>query len=820
MRAPSRHLVAVAAIAIAIAALCLSASAHYALAQSTAGTIRGRLIEAGTGRAITGGSISVRRAADSAVVKGTLPRADGSFQVEGLAAGRYSVRFRALGFAPLVRSDVTISTEQRVADLGSVAFSPVVAQLEGQKVIVERDEVALAPDRNSYSVKSMTNTAGGTAVDVLRNTPAVEVDGSNKVSLRGNENVIVQINGRASPLKGEALGNFLAQLPASGVKSVEVATNPSAKNDPEGTAGIINIVLTQQAEMGLSGGVTAGTGTTGLANLSGNIGRQVGPWTLFTSYSFFRDRRTLSGRSERTNILIPDPAFTDSRIAGTAAPRSNNFTVRTEYLLAENNTLAFDAVVSAGRFGRDNAAYYANLSEARDITGLFNQFSNQAWDFNSQDYSLAYRRTGTPQTSTFSVEGRYTRSASTYNNLLSGVVLQTDASTGASAAPTEHDVTTSSMPLFSLQSDYTHPFSSQSKLESGFKSTLRSTANDFAATIYDASSGQFIPAPGRANAFDYREQINAVYGVFSRQVQKVQAQAGLRLEQASTQLDVPVAVTTRYDDRYASLFPSGLLSYNVTDTRQVKASYSRRITRPDPFWLTPFSYQDDSRNVFRGNPALKPEYTNAYELGFQETRGWGSVQVNPYLRTTAHAVRYIRTVEPSGITLGTFANLASTRSVGTDLNVNIRGGRLNLVGGGSTWRYSSQAGDLSASSFVWSARTNATWKLNSTLDGTLFANYRAPMKVEGGRQLAFFMTNFSLRQKLWGDQGSVTVRVQDPFSTMKWGFRTEDGRVTELMERRFGMRGLFITVSRNFGQQLKLKPRQEDGQQGGQPGTP
>src|SRR5476649_2496943 len=246
------------------------------------------------------------------------------------------------------------------------------------------------------------------------------------------------------------------------------------------------------------------------------------------------------------------------------------------------------------------------------------------------------------------------------------------------------------MPVWSLQTDYTHPFSAQTKLESGVKSTLRSTENDFQASALDSTSGDFSPIPGRANAFDYREQINAAYAVFSRQIQKVQTQAGLRLEQASTKLDVPT-LGQRYDDRYASLFPSALVSYNLTDQRQVKLSYSRRITRPDPFWLTPFSYQDDSRNVFRGNPALRPEYTNAYELGLPETWGWGSIQLNPYLRTTAQAVRYIRTVQPDGITLATFENVASTTALGSDLNVNVRSGRLTLFGGGGAYHYSSDA---------------------------------------------------------------------------------------------------------------------------------
>ena len=127
----------------------------------------------------------------------------------------------------------------------------------GQEIVGEREETVVQPDRTSYSTKNMTAATGGTAIDVLRNIPQVEVDGNNNVSLRGNGNVVIQVNGRATPLKGDQLGTFLAQMPANDVKTIEVATNPSAKDDPEGTAGIINIVLNQEAELGLSGGMVA-----------------------------------------------------------------------------------------------------------------------------------------------------------------------------------------------------------------------------------------------------------------------------------------------------------------------------------------------------------------------------------------------------------------------------------------------------------------------------------------------------------------------------------------------------------------------------------
>ncbi len=788
-----------------------------------AGEIRGRLVEAGSGRGITGGSITVRRATDTAFAGGALPRADGSFQVDGLPIGRYVLRVRALGYAPLARADIAITAERPLVDVGTLTLSQVATKLEGQTVTAEREEVTIAPDRNSYSTKNMATASGGTAVDVLRNVPSVEVDGNNNVSLRGNTNVVVQINGRSSPLKGDQLAQFLTQLPASAVSRVEVATNPSAKNDPEGTAGIINIVLNQETDAGLSGGFTAATGTTGQVNGSANVGRQSGPLTLYLSGSMFRDRRVFTGSSDRTNLVVPVPAFVEGRSAGTGQPQFGNMTFRSEYRFTERDALSADAMLSGGRFHRINTTAYTNLNGTRDVIGLFDQSSDQIGHSLSQDYVVAFRRVVNSSTPMFSTELRYSSNRWAGDNELYGVLHQADASTGTQMPPREHDSTKERTPSWNLQTDYTHLFGAGRKLETGFKGTLRSDVQSFSAAYLDTTSGTYVPNAPRASGFDYREQIGAVYGVFSQQIGKAQTQGGLRLEQATTRFTLP-SVNQEYDTRYASAFPSAIVSYNLTDMRQAKVSYSRRISRPNPFQLSPIGFRSDARHEFRGNPDLRPEYTDAFELGLTETRAWGSIQLNPYLRRTAHAVRYIQLVDTSGVTLSTFDNVASTETVGSDLNLTYRNGPLTLFGGGSAWRYTSNASnlttDLSTRATVWSLRANATWKLSPVTDAQLFANYRAPTATEGGSQSAFVFMNVALRRKLWGDQGSVSLRVADPFNLMKWGYRSADGRVIELSEQHFGQRGLFITVSRNFGQQLKLRPRQQDDQQQQPQGAP
>ena len=450
------------------------------------------------------------------------------------------------------------------------------------------------------------------------------------------------------------------------------------------------------------------------------------------------------------------------------------------------------------------------------LTALFSQYTDVTQRNRSQDYAFAFRHTGDPKSTTFTSELRYTWNRWAIDNLMWSLVPMPDASTGSTVPPAELDGTLMQIPALVWQTDYTHPFGTGTKLETGLKATSRATRNDLDAAYRDSAGGGYTPAPALGSAFDYHEQISAAYGVLSQRVRKVDAQLGLRLEQAATRL--AVSNGERYRDTYGSAFPSAILAINPSPTRQLKASYSRRITRPDPFQLSPIGFREDPRNATRGNPRLRPEYTDALELTLQDARPWGSVQVNPYLRRTAHAVRFLRSVDSVGVSVGTFANVARTTTAGADVNVAYRRGPLNLFGGGGAFRYGSEAGALSTTTTVWSARANATWKLSPLTDVQAFASYRGPMKLEGGSQDAFVFTTFGVRRKLWGDRGSASLRFADPFSMARFGIETRNGAVIESSQRRYGMRGIFLSVNRSFGAQLKLRPRPQDESQTQLPG--
>jgi outer membrane receptor protein involved in Fe transport len=780
------------------------------------GEIRGRITDSATGRPLSDGSITVRRLGDSLFAGGTLARDDGGFRVDGLGPGAYSVRIRALGYAPLTRSPIVLTAERPAVDVGTLALTVVARRLTEQTIIAERDDQVLAPDRNTYSVRNMATAAGGTAVDVLRNIPAVELDGNNRVNLRGNANVVIQVNGRSTPLAGEQLGAFLAQIPASLIKQIEVATSPSARSDPDGTAGIVNIVLDQRTQLALSGAVTAALSTTSQLNLTGNIGQQRGPLTLFLSATAYHDRRATSGSISRTNLVQPVPAFVETRLDGTQSPRSAGAMLRSEFRLDDRNALSLDGSLFTARYGRDQSSSYADLDTARTVIGLFDQHIDQLSRVASRSVALGFHRRSTSSGTEGHTELDFWDNRNLDDADRSGDVIRADASMPASIT-SERDRTAARFSYWNLKSDHTKAFGARGKLEAGFRVTSRLTTNDLDATVM-APSGAYVADSVRSRDLDYRESIGAVYGVVTREVGRAQVQAGLRLERAETLLRLPSS-GDRYDGGYRSAFPSAVLAYAVTKQRQLRLSYSRRVTRPQPNQLNPTEQRIDTRTLFRGDPTLRPEYTDAGELSLTEARTWGTLQLVPYLRQTRHAVRTILFVDTAGVSVTTYRNVASTLTAGTDLNVTVRRGPLTLLTGGTVHRYSSDAANLagnpSVRALAWSTRANVTWQFSALADAQVTSSYRAPYATEGGSTLASAAVNAAFRYKVWGDEGSVSLRLSDPFRIVRYGYRTANGSVIELSERYNGARAVFLAVTRNFGRPLRLRPQGESESQGG-----
>src|SRR6266446_2560789 len=783
---------------VALATLIFLVVSSPAAAQgfpAAGGEIRGHVINAATKDPISTAKVAAASVQTSTDI-------DGAFSLHGLQPGRYRVRILALGYAPRELA-VEISPAAPSVDVGKVALTAAVVVLQPLQVTGQKQDVELAPDRNIYVVRDMPTTRGGTALDVLRNVPAVDVDIDNVVSLRGNTGVVRQITGRPSPLKPAQLGNFLAQLPADMVDKVEVIPNPSARENPEGVAGIINIVLKQNADEGRSGGLTVGGGTTGHADIGGNLGYERGPLSLFGSYGFLRDNRPRRDTIFRENNYQSPLTYLEEAGLRTQIPLAHTLTGSAGYQLSRHDELSTDVDYSTRNEAETYSLLYRDLDSARALTGLSDRFTrgtNHEFNFEA---TLAYKHGFAQKGHKLSSELRVVRAR---EGGPSWIVARTLAPNGTPSDTSALETQTGweHPDENSLKLDYVRPLSSLLRIETGYRGSLQRFHTTLWTQVFDTAQVAYVPDSTRISDFTYDQTVHAAYGVLDAQRGKFQLQGGVRVERATTRFHLKTSGAT-YDNPYNSVFPSGLIAYNIDDAHQVKLSYSTRIRRPDDTdLLDPTAHYLDPLNISRGNPYLQPEYIRALELGLQRTTGRMTLQLTPFYRHTVDAVRTLRTLDSAGVMTRTFANVASSDAYGTDVTIALNGGgRLRGFASASAFRQVSDASNvgpgLSAKTFGWTARTNASLRVSPTFDLQALLAYQAPMTVEQGRVASRTRFTLAARKKLRNDRTSITLRVIDPFNTSRESSTTIDPRFYQVSDRRRVIRGLLLSVNWMFG---------------------
>ncbi len=777
--------------------------------------VRGTIVD-DKGNALAGGSVAVRLKRDSSLVGGAMAGTDGKFRVAGLMPGAYALRITRVGFTP-ARREVTITDKAQRVNLEPIGMARAVVSLQSVQVTGAQDAMIVAPDRNGYRAKDVAPQAAN-ASEVLEAVPSVQVDGEGKVSLRGNENVIVQVNGRPTPLKGAQLASFLKTLPGPVVERIEVIPNPSAKYDPEGMAGIINIVLKQDADLGLSGGYNLSLMNQDRANGSANLGWQEGAWTLFGSYGYNRDRRTVVGNTVRerydaSNTLL---SVGDQNMNGSSANAGHNVTANIDFRPNKQDVLSNALVLNV------RAANDAQQLAAQDYDGSQLLLAQQQRPRLSNstgfmgDYTAAWKHTFELRKNELSSEVRINRTVDNDDVLLSNLswngltLFNADRQRGESRAT-----------QLTMQSDWTRTFTPNTKLESGVRGNARWLERDLVQTLDATGTGVWTPG-SLTNSFQFDEKVAAAYAVLSQSLGRFDVQGGLRGEY--TRRDFALG-SNSYPFNYFSLFPSAAVMVKFDDSFTSRISYSRRIRRPGTQELNPFPQFTDAQNAFLGNPNLRPEFTDAIELSLTKTGKLGMLQFSPFYRHTTDIVRWIvnsdTNVAGRQVSAVTFTNLATGNSFGADLNAQMNfGPMLSVLTGANVFRVVTDGGSQSgvgADAIGWRARLNLNLKLTQTFTTSVFGFYNAPMNIEGGRMGGSGMVVLAFRQKVQKDRGTISLRIQDPFNTMQMAVRSTTGTLVQMTDRKFGVRGVFLGYSWAMGQAPRFRPppQQDQGQQAG-----
>ena len=759
--------------------LLLALALVLAVPTRPGGTLTGAVVSA-DGGPLAGATAALYDA--DAFVTGAAAGADGAFQLVGVPPGTYRVRVSFVGYEAWERAGVEIR-DAETTDLGAVTLVPDAALLGEAEVEAEREFVEQRVDRTVYNVAAQPVTAGGNALDALQTLPSVEVDSEGNLSLRGGQNVAVHLNGRPVPVRGAQLAALLRQISASSVERVEVMPNPSARYEPDGMAGIIDIVVKQNTDRGLSGGLTLGGGTNPSAQAGGNVAYQRGAWDASASYGYRYDGSGLDGTSTRVRFDGADQAI-DQTFGITNGLGSHLATGTLDLTAVPGTVLGLSGTLGLRGGVADQTVGYL-LDDGADAVPLDRTVDGDVGGLTA-DLALSLRREigeGHRLTS----EARWTRNDDdrdeTFFDVLAGVETR-----NRSLADDRVDEA-------SAQIDYVRPLAGVT-VEVGGKATHRSLGND--RVFERGSEAQPLIDPTLSGAFDYGESVGAAYAQMSRGLGAIQVQAGLRAETAWR--DVTPGGGLPIEDRFTSLYPSAFALWTFEPGTSLKASTSRRVNRPAAASLNPTPRFQDTLLVDLGNPELRPEYTTAVELALQYKFAF---TVTPFYRRTTDVIRRRIVFDPAtGLTTGTFQNLDAEDSYGVEATLAPRWGPLRGALSGNAYRSMTDGGSvesgLAADAFIYTVRGSLRWELRPGSSVQVFGFYRGPFDTEDGRVSAYQIVSVGASHQL-RDGLQLSATVLDPFSLASFSFETETDDYRFTGEREFRLRRVSATLSYTFG---------------------
>jgi len=791
-------------------------------AAAAQGQVTGTVVDADADEPIATATVALWRAADSTLATGAITQEDGRFVLDGLRGGSYYARISFVGFETQTISGITLDGTAQPVDLGIIRLGSDTQQLGEVEITAAREFMEVGIDRTVYNTRDQLVSLGGNAVDVLQNIPSVEVDIDGNVSLRGNQNVAILLNGKPAPMTGDALTSFLQGLPADAVERIEVIPNPSAKYEPDGMAGILNIVLKQDRDLGLSGSVSASASSNDNYNASTNLNYGKGRINLSASYGLRFGTRDGEGWLYRENRFLDPLTVLDQNSYDERGMLSHNLNTSLDYRLNRYNTLSLSALLN--QRGGDTEGLIAY--NERDAAGLFLGRSNRLTEGDGSnlntDYRLSFRRVLDPSKHELITELRYQSSWGDDFDRFTETAFTTMDETGGTIVERQTNEQDSRNEGVSMQVDYTRPLGEGTKLEAGYKGEWQQMNNDFYSETFDAETGAFTADVNLNNAFAYDQQIHAAYGIVGTELGRFGMQGGVRLEQALTNFTLE-ATDDAFENNYFSIFPSAFLTFKASETQTFKLSYSKRINRPRTggFFnqLNPFSANADPYFRRVGNPYLKPEYVHAFEAGFTQFTKAATLTVSPYFRRTVDVIRFIETIDNAGVTTLTFQNLDTSDSWGTEFIGTLQLGRwLNAYASFNLYKVvtdgSNVDSDLSNNAIGYASRANATVNVRPGLDLQLSYFYSSPLDIENGRIAARQMTDIALRQKLLGDKASLSLRASDVFGTMGFHLWREDARFSQEVDRSFNAQQIGLSFSYNFGQPARnnRRDRREQGE--------
>lgn len=795
-----------------------------ALLAQVSGSISGKMIDGENGEPLGFVTVAVTPEGATTPTAGCTSDDNGTFRIGDLKEGRYTVQFTFVGYLSDTRK-VNITSSKNKIDLGRITLKSDKKMLKEVVVTEQRSQMSFEIDKRVFTVDQSIASTGGSASDVLVDIPSVEVDNEGVVSLRGSESVTIWINGKASGLTADNQGDILQQMPAGSIEKIEVITNPSAKHSPEGTAGIINIILKRDRKAGYYGSAQAGGDSKGGYNAGVNVNFSSGKFDAYGGLNYRNMKFDNEGTTTTEYVGEPYNSYQLQKSTGDHNP--NNIFGRAGFTWRFTEKDEFYGNLMGMFGGGEHKNRITSESGAVNADGTFGDPNRRTDRRTSQE--------GTPRM--YNVEMGYTHRWSDTHFIDLSVghhewTQKRDATyTQTTEVLGENPVTHKSYQFqdgenkssnTEIKLDYEYKINENHRIEAGYKGDF---SDDNSPVITYTDEAHTVLDQGLYNKFRYKQQTHALYATYSGRIGKLGYQVGLRAEQWNVKTrsygyaqeqsgDIP-GFTSK---DFFKLFPSAFLSYEISDGQEIQINYTRRLRRPWGGQLNSFQNISDSTNISFGNPNLTPEYSNAYELNYLKSWKNHTLSISSYYRTTEDVIERISYSE-GRVIYTTNENVASTQSSGLEIVGKNRLFKiLDLTTTLNFFYYKLDdfkyiinnqviTGEADEN-FSWNARMTASVMLPWSVTMQLTGRYNAKRIVAQGHREPSYSLDLGLR-KMFNKNWSISVNARDLLDSRGWHSVTKNDFFTRDSESSRGGRTFGITLTYSFGNMKAQMPKRK-----------
>lgn len=768
--------------------------------------ITGSVVDSLTQQPLEFASVALFRLRDSSMVGGSISDNKGRFTISNLTPGRYFLRVNFVGYKTTDIGPIVCSPQGgTMQDLGKISVPLSSHSLNEVVISSDRPFVEFNLDRRVVNIEGNVTVMGGTALDVLETVPSVDVDMDGNVSYRGSQNVTILIDGRPAQFAGGSRKAALEQIPAETIETIELITNPSAKFDPEGTAGIINIVLKKKKEIKptIIATITAGTSDRYSANI--NFSQGTTKMRFFANYDYRNDKRFSNGEVIRESRLNTKTFLHEQYSENKSHSIGHSLRFGSDFYLTPKSTLgvSFNGNIS----GTESNSFSDNSSKDKNLNFLNNYRNNGIGDREHLmgSANMFYSKRFAKPSQSLMFDLNYSAGSFDSREVNSINFWDKDWEYKIDSILAQNDLNLSSSNTSTLLAklDYTHPIDSVRKLETGTHITMRSMkSNNTLSSAFGDSP--FVIDDLRSVNFNFFENVLATYVNYSQQMGKWSLSAGLRYELASNDPQL-LGDTNNYKRTYSSIYPTAALTRKIKDGEEVQLTYGKRVNRPGFHSLSPYIDYTNAPNLRGGNPLLKPEYIHSVELGYMRIWKKTSVMPSVFYRRTVDLISRYRVDYLDTMSLATFANIASADALGFELiysqtvtkwwRFNASGSVFHTKVNGKTINGEPAVSDLTNDDLSWSARINSNMKLMKNLELQLNANYRGPRVMLQGKRDGMFFSTAGLKYALLDNKLNINFRVSDIFNTQKFRVEMEDESFKFVTNRKWESRIFYLGVT-------------------------